>query len=532
MDQKNGTKIGEGAFSTVMSMLVAGTEVAVKVFKMNSTTFLQQKLNEFRKEISILRSLQNEHIVSLIGASMEIKVPTEEDPTASSFFALVLEYAEKGSLARIYPEDPHRIVFSHEKKFKIISQIIAGMQYLHSKEILHLDLKPGNILLDKDYNAKISDFGLSVITINNKDSFDTPSTKLPAIPGGTPVFMPPEAFESGHVPTVKNDVYAFGVIINSLLDNPPLKPYPTNPNLKASQNLILEELARLVKAGNRPKQQTAVTEMNKLISLCWDNNPEKRPTFSEIANDESLIVGRARAITLAVDNSNFTKLYADASQEAVGSEAWVGAFRESFSVPLNSKMEDPVSKAVFYFLGVENVELDKITPSASKRFLQWVSDIGVEGFGSTLKSICRKDWFWGIVTSGKVDEILKSKSNYHIGTWLVAWVPVEEKSEEGSWQLCYVAKGDKKGEKDIKKDPINPRHHTFAKIRNLLDSKDRARNFPGITLKEPARRVDNTCPPRKIPDFEITYLPNRDSYKPADSNLPDSVKTNFNFVSE
>lgn len=94
---------------------------------------------------------------------------------------------------------------------KIISDIAKGLAYLHdecSQKIIHLDIKPHNILLDENFNAKISDFGLSKLIEKDK-------SKVVTRMRGTPGYLAPEWLRS--VITEKVDVYAFGIVLLEVL---------------------------------------------------------------------------------------------------------------------------------------------------------------------------------------------------------------------------------------------------------------------------------------------------------------------------
>lgn len=165
---------------------------------------------------------------------------------------------------------------------KIISDIAKGLAYLHdecSQKIIHLDIKPHNILLDENFNAKISDFGLSKLIEKDK-------SKVVTRMRGTPGYLAPEWLRS--VITEKVDVYAFGIVLLEVLCG--------RKNLDWSQadedNVHLlsvfrrkveqEKLIDMVDKNNEDMQlhREAVTEMMSLPAWCVQGDFNKRPSMS------------------------------------------------------------------------------------------------------------------------------------------------------------------------------------------------------------------------------------------------------------
>ncbi|KAJ6673173.1 KINASE CX32 putative-RELATED [Salix viminalis] len=114
----------------------------------------QQRYLGFTTEISLLGKVSHPNIIKPLGFCRE----NEEK-------ILVYEYMAKGTLGNhLFSKKPDRVL-SWEIRLKIAMEIAEGLSYLHSLEhpVIHKDLKPANILLDKSYTAKISDFGLAII---------------------------------------------------------------------------------------------------------------------------------------------------------------------------------------------------------------------------------------------------------------------------------------------------------------------------------------------------------------------------------
>jgi len=171
--------------------------------------------------------------------------------------------------------------FTWNTRQRIISDIAKGLAYLHedcSHKIIHLDIKPQNILLDQYLNAKISDFGLSKLTEKDK-------SKVMTRMRGTRGYLAPEWLSS--VITEKVDVYAFGIVLLEILCG--------RKNLDWSQTD--EEDVHLLTVFTRKEEQEqltdmvdrnedmklhreAVTEMMSIAAWCLQGDFNKRPSIS------------------------------------------------------------------------------------------------------------------------------------------------------------------------------------------------------------------------------------------------------------
>ncbi|XP_073023427.1 probable receptor-like protein kinase At1g80640 isoform X2 [Primulina eburnea] len=160
----------------------------------------QEAEREFENEIELLSKLQHQNIVSLLGYCIH----------GESRF-LVYEIMENGNLEFHLHGPSHQSTLSWNVRMRIALDIARGLEYLHehcNPPVIHRDVKSTNILLDSDFNAKLSDFGLAI----TGGSSNKASIKL----SGTLGYVAPEYLLDGKL-TDKSDVYAFGVVLLELL---------------------------------------------------------------------------------------------------------------------------------------------------------------------------------------------------------------------------------------------------------------------------------------------------------------------------
>ncbi|KAE8677291.1 Serine/threonine kinase [Hibiscus syriacus] len=185
-------KIGEGGFGSVYKgILDDGLEIAVKRLSKGST----QGDSEFRNEVEQIAKVQHRNLVKLLGCC----ILTDEK-------ALIYEFMSNKNQAR-------STLLDWPMMYNIINGIARGLLYLHQdspQRVIHRDLKAANVLLDKDMNAKISDFGLARSFGEKQTAADTNRVV------GTYGYMSPEYVIDG-VYSIKSDVFSFGVLLLEII---------------------------------------------------------------------------------------------------------------------------------------------------------------------------------------------------------------------------------------------------------------------------------------------------------------------------
>ncbi|KAM5580577.1 chitin elicitor receptor kinase 1 [Rosa sericea] len=260
-------KIGQGGFGAVYCAELRGEKAAIKKMDMQAS-------KEFLAELNVLTRVHHLNLVRLIGYCVE-----------GSLF-LVYEYIENGNLSEhLRGRDP--IPWSNRVQIALDSA--RGLEYIHEHTVpvyIHRDIKSANILIDKNYHAKVADFGLTKLT-------EVGSTSTPTRLVGTFGYMPPEYAQYGEV-SPKVDVYAFGVVLYELIS---AKEAVVRANASGAESRGLvglfeevlnqpdprEELQKVVDprlGDNYPLE--SVCKMAQLAKACVHENKELRPSMRSI----------------------------------------------------------------------------------------------------------------------------------------------------------------------------------------------------------------------------------------------------------
>ncbi|KAF9609635.1 hypothetical protein IFM89_017774 [Coptis chinensis] len=257
-------ELGSGTFGTVYHGKWRGTDVAIKRIKKSCFTGRsseQERLTvEFWREADILSKLHHPNVVAFYGV-------VQNGPGAT--LATVAEFMVNGSLRHVLLRKDRYL--DRRKRLIIAMDAAFGMEYLHSKNIVHFDLKCDNLLVNlKDPQrpiCKVGDFGLSKIKRN---------TLVTGGVRGTLPWMAPELLNgSSSKVSEKVDVFSFGIVLWEILTGE--EPY-ANMHYGAIIGGIVSNTLR------PPVPSFCDSEWKRLMEECWAPDPVARPSFTEIAS--------------------------------------------------------------------------------------------------------------------------------------------------------------------------------------------------------------------------------------------------------
>lgn len=288
-----GLRLGEGGFGSVYKGFIKNpedpedkTEVAVKLLTKKGL----QGHKEWIAEVHFLGLVEHPNLVKLVGYCAE-------DDARGLQLLLVYEFMPNKSL------EDH--LFSKElpvlpwaTRLKIALGAANGLANLHEElniQIIFRDLKSSNILLDEDFNPKLSDFGLA--RLGPSGGFTHVSTALV----GTAGYAAPEYIQTGHLSS-KSDVWSFGVVLYELLTG----RRAMDPRLPKNEQKLLEWVKPYISDSKKfrlildPRLggQYSLKEAHRIASLahrCLVKQPKARPKMSELANELKNIAGASKS---------------------------------------------------------------------------------------------------------------------------------------------------------------------------------------------------------------------------------------------
>jgi len=252
--------LGQGAMGVVYQArdTLLGRVVALKTMR-GGPLARPEEIERFFQEARAVALLHHPHVIPLYDFGQE-----------DEQHYLTMALAAGGSLSRrreLFGGDPR-------KAASLMEKIAGAVHHLHTKGILHRDLKPGNIMLDERGEPLVSDFGLAKFVDADAD------LTRHGIIVGTPAYMAPElALAQPSPATVRSDVWSLGVILYELLTG--TRPFAGTGSKEVSQNILMMEPARPRKL--KPKLDRA---LETIVLKCLTKEPARRyGSAGELAED-------------------------------------------------------------------------------------------------------------------------------------------------------------------------------------------------------------------------------------------------------
>ncbi|PIA37944.1 hypothetical protein AQUCO_02900061v1 [Aquilegia coerulea] len=262
--------LGEGGYGVVYhGHLINGNPVAVKKLLNN----LGQAEKEFRVEVEAIGHVRHKNLVRLLGYCVE-----------GTHRILVYEYVNNGNLEQwLHGAMRHQGYLTWEARVKVLIGTAKALAYLHEAiepKVVHRDIKSSNILIDDDFNAKVSDFGLAKLLGAGKSHITTRVM-------GTFGYVAPEYANTGLL-NEKSDVYSFGVLLLEAITGRD----PVDYARPATEVNLVDWLKMMV--GNRRSEEVVDPSIERKPSIralkralltalrCVDPDSDKRPKMGQV----------------------------------------------------------------------------------------------------------------------------------------------------------------------------------------------------------------------------------------------------------
>ncbi|TKS73362.1 Receptor-interacting serine/threonine-protein kinase 4 [Collichthys lucidus] len=253
-------KIGSGGFGEVYKARHKEWKFVVALKILKDSCPIITKENDLFREANHMEVVSCKYVVKVLGIYQgRPQVGVKQTPMEKG---IVMEFMERGSLQSLLNK-PLIGPLPWPLPLRLAYEVALGMNFLHSKDLLHKDLKPSNVLLDENLNAKLADFGLcrvstSVLKSNREET---------GVSGGSYKYMPPEAFTTSYKPVRAFDRYSYGILLWTLITGK--EPYGTEESMSVD----------IVDGGHLTNTEAPLKQENPQMNFCQQDSvkvPTKR----------------------------------------------------------------------------------------------------------------------------------------------------------------------------------------------------------------------------------------------------------------
>lgn len=275
--------IGRGGFGTVFrGELMDKKIVAIK----KSRGVGQNQVEQFINEVIVLSGINSRNVVKLLGCCLETEMPL-----------LVYEFINNGTLFEHLQNKFKASKLSWEIRLRIASEVAGVLSYLHSMAsppIIHRDIKSANILLDQNYTAKVSDFGISKLVPMDFDN------QVSTVIQGTYGYLDPEYMQTSLL-TEKSDVYSFGVVLLELVTGKKVleagKCLSNHFLSSLKENQLAQVLDSNISSNENIEQ---LMEVAMIAKRCISVTGEDRPSMKDVERELEVLGRKAKQISVQV----------------------------------------------------------------------------------------------------------------------------------------------------------------------------------------------------------------------------------------
>lgn len=262
----NDVPFASGGYSDVWRGLYQGESVSIKAFRVYTTDNIKQLTKAWCKEIVVCRNLSHPNILSFLGV-----ISTEALP-----LCIVSKWMQNGNISDFLRRD------GQFNRRPLLVDIARGLNYLHSRDVVHGDLKGPNILIDDNNNAILCDFGLASITADAESAHASTVNSAGSIRWMAPERLSIFDGSSEPVPnairvTKESDMYSLAMVVIEIFAGS--SPFSDIPDAGVILKLAQQK---------RPKKPEGAVQLGltnpiwETVEMCWKTRPSERPTSARV----------------------------------------------------------------------------------------------------------------------------------------------------------------------------------------------------------------------------------------------------------